>query len=188
MTFYKSESPTRTPISDELLLIQIPEPRKKQTELVVLENNTSVDRRLGRPRAHEVLAGFWEHALQREISDLRRLCFDTVTEHKTVSVVKHHVCPLMQAAWQWLHHAPQAEITLRNSDLNLVQTTAEQKEAWVLLHDESKLVRLMNSMLSASPQMAHHGERFHTKELDIMPQPNETGKLFAFDLLVEFGV
>lgn len=188
MTFYAIREPNTYTDIGRLAACADPVTRMKETELVILEINTSVDRRLGRPRAHDILAGFWERTLQRDISDLRRLYFDTVTEHKTVNVVKHHVCPLMQVAWQWHHRAPQADITLRNPDLDLVQTNTDQREAWDLLHDESKLVRLARSILSANTQMAYRGERFHTTRLDIIPQPDGAGEFFAFDLQVEFGV
>lgn len=188
MTFYQVRDPNVHTDIGRFAAYTSPRTHKKETELVVLEINTRVGRRVGRPKAYEILAGFWEHTLRQDIRDLQRLYFDTVAEHNTVSVVRHHVCPLMQVAWQWHHHAPQADITLRRPDPSLVGSTAVQDEAWGLLRDESKLFGLANSLLSAYPQIAHQGDRFQIQQLDILPQPNGRGELFAFDLQVSFGV
>lgn len=189
MTFYKIREPNTHAVIGRFTAYTSPTALKEETKLVVLEINTRVgQRRLSRPKAYEILAGFWEHTLRQDIRHLQSLYFDTVTEHSTVSIVRHHVCPLMQVAWQWHHQAPQANITLRAPDPNSVEfTTAEQTEAWGLLHDESKLVRLANSLLSSHPHMALESGRLQIKQLDILPQSNERGDLFAFDLQISFG-
>lgn len=194
MTFYKIREPNTHTDIGRFAAHTNPTTTRQENELVVLDINTRADRRPCRPRTQEVLAGFWQRTLRRDILDLGSLYFDTVAEQDTVRAVRHDVCPLMQVAWRWHHRAPQAGITLRDPTQagGCCSSSAPGHDgacaAWGLLHHQSRLVGLASSLLSAHPQMGRGGARSRIRRLDILPQPDGRGELFAFDLQVVFGV
>lgn len=69
-----------------------------------------------RPSAGDLLAAMWEHACNRSLLMLRRICFEAVTEARTQQVVHDTVCPSMGIDWNQKKHSPDGTIILRRPE------------------------------------------------------------------------
>lgn len=142
--------------------------------------NDSRDER-NRPRGRDILTAFWVHEVERDLRNLRRVYFQSVVERTTRAAVRDSVCPLMGVEYNNNLNGPNRDINLQPPSRS---RTAQNTEAWNLICENSRFVRLVAGMVRKYPGMARSRSTLGVGQINILVGINGLGQRNMFDLEV----